>query len=89
MPYVGFDQSPQNFFRHDREERYNRFFWFERRIMTGVEGKLSKQLKYDLSGGLAFDRQFYEARNLGQGKENEVDLEKAGFVALNLRFNFY
>ncbi len=89
MPYAGFEQSPQNFFRHDREERYNRFFWFERRLMLGLEGKISKQMKFDLSGGLAFDRQFYEARNLGQDKENEVDLEKAGYVALNFRFNFY
>jgi len=89
MPYVGFEQSPQTFFRHDREERYDRFFWFERRLQIGLEGKISKSMRFDLSGGLAFDRQFFEARNFTQDKKNEVDLEKAGFAALSIRYNFY
>lgn len=88
MPYFGFEQSPQTFFRHDREERYNRFFWFERRVSVGVEGRISREFKYDLSTGLAFDRQFYEARNFSQGKESVVDLKNSFFASLSLRYNF-
>lgn len=88
MPYAGFDQSPQNFFRHDREENNHRFFWFERRLMIGTEGRLSKNMKFDLSTGLAFDRQFYEAKNFSDKKDNVVDLEKSVFAALSIRYNF-
>lgn len=88
MPYFGFEQSPQTFFRHDREERFNRFFWFERRVGPGIEGRLNRTLKYDLSTGLAFDRQFFEARNFSQSKEYLLNVENAYFVAFNLRLNF-
>lgn len=88
MPYVGFEQSPQTFFRYDREERYNRFFWFERRVSVGTEGRISKSFRFDLSAGLAFDRQFFEARNFSDKKDNKVDLEKSGFAALSIRYNF-
>lgn len=88
MPYVGFEQSPQNYFRHDREDRYDRFFWFERRLALGLEGKVVKGMRFDLSGGLAFDRQFFEAENFLQDKDNVVDLEKSYFVALSIRYNF-
>lgn len=87
-PYFGYDQSPQTFFRHDREERYDRFFWFERRLMTGLEGRLHRNFKYDLTTGLAFDRQFYEARNFSQSKHSLVNLDKSWFFSLALRLNF-
>jgi hypothetical protein len=85
-PYVGFEQVPQTYFRHEREERYDRFFWFERRLMTGLEGGFSRKLRYDFAAGLAFDRQFFEARNFSQDKEFLINLDKSFFAALNLRF---
>lgn len=87
-PYIGFEQSPQNYFRHDREDRYDRFFWFERRLALGLEGRAVDGMRFDLSSGLAFDRQFFEARNFLQKKKNVVDLEKSFFVALTVRYNF-
>lgn len=87
-PYLGYEQSPQTYYRHDREERYDRFFWFERRLTSGIEGRLTRSFKYDLTTGLAFDRQFYEARNFSQSKESLVNLEKSWFLSLSLRLNF-
>lgn len=87
-PYAGVEQQPQTFFRHDREERFDRFFWFERRITTGAEGILTKSLRYDLGGGYAFDRQFFEARNFSEKKEFLINLENAWFVSLHLRLKF-
>jgi hypothetical protein len=85
-PYVGLEQNPQTYFNHDREERYDRLFWFERRLITGIEGDLTKSLKYDLGGGYAFDRQFFEARNFQQDKNFLINLEASWFVGLGLKF---
>lgn len=86
--YTGLEQSPQTFFRHDRRSRYDRFFWFERRIAAGLEGTINKSLRYDFSGGLSFDRQFFEARNFSEKKEFLINADKALFVALSLRYTF-
>lgn len=88
-PYMGFEQSPQTYFRHDRDSRYDRFFWFERRALLGIESGLSRAMKFDLAGGYAFDRQFFEARNFSQSKDFLVNLENSFFIGLNVRYNFY
>lgn len=87
-PYVGVEQQPLTFFRHDRDERYNRFFWFERRMISGFEGDLAKNLRYEVWGGFSFDRQFFEARNFSEKKEFLVNLDTAYLLGLNLRFKF-
>ncbi len=87
-PYVGFEQGPQSFFRHDRKESQERVFWFERRLSAGMEGSLSKHVRLDLSGGFAFDRQFFEAKNYSDKKDDVSNLEKAWFLALNIRLSF-
>ena len=87
-PYIGFEQAPQSFFRHDREDEKDRVFWFERRIASGIEGTLGKYVRLDLSAGLAFDREFFEARNFSEEKENLNNLDKSLFAALNLRLSF-
>jgi hypothetical protein len=53
---------------------------------VGIEGQLSKELKYDFGGGHAFDRQFFEARNFTDDKNFLINLEKSWFVGLVLRY---
>lgn len=88
-PYLGYEQSPQTYFRHDRDSRNDRFFWFERRASLGIEGGISRAMKFDFSAGYAFDRQFFESRNFSQSKDFLINLENSFFVGLNLRYNFY
>ena len=85
-PYIGYEQSPDMFLRHDRDNRRDRFFWFERKLAAGVEGGLSRQIRYDLSGGWAFDREFFEAKNYTEKKKNQFHVENGYFIGLNLRF---
>lgn len=87
-PYLGFEQHPQTYFIHDRKERYDRLFWFERRLTTGIEGTISPKLKYDFGGGYAFDRQFFEARNFQTKKNFLINLEASWFAGLTLRYKF-
>ena len=87
-PFVGLEQSPQNFFRHDREKQRERFFWFERRVGAGLEGRLGPHYRYELFNGLAFDRQFFEAKNFSESKQELNNLENSYFVSLNLKISF-
>lgn len=86
-PYITFEQAPLSYFRHDREDDDQRFFWFERRVALGVEGGISKNLKYDVLGGLAFDRQFYEAENFNETKSYLVNLQAGFFMGINLKYS--
>lgn len=86
-PYLTFEQAPLSYFRHDREDIDQRFFWFERRVALGVEGGISKSLRYDFMSGLTFDRQFYEAQNFNDDKSYLLNLEAGLFVALNLKYS--
>lgn len=87
-PYVGIEQQPLTFFRHDREERYDRFFWFERRMITGIEGDVTKNMRYEVWSGFSFDRKFFEARNFSEKKEFLINLDTAYLLGINLRFKF-
>lgn len=87
-PYFMFDQSPMSFFRHDREEKFERVFWVERRVGVGVEGFLSRSLRFDISGGYAFDRQLFEARNFSQRKKFLYNVDNTYFVGMNLFVSF-
>ena len=87
-PYIGYEQLPQNYFRHDREKRFDRFFWTEQRAGLGIEGNVSKNLRYDVGGGWAFDRKFFEARNFSDKKKFLYNLENGIYTAVNLRFSF-
>jgi hypothetical protein len=86
-PYITFEQAPLSYFRHDREDVDQRFFWFERRAALGVEGGLSKNLRYDLMSGFAFGRQFYEAENFNDTKSYLLNLEAGFFIAINLKYS--
>lgn len=87
-PYIGLEHMPQSYFRNDREARFDRFFWTEQRLGIGAEGFLSRHLKYDIAGGYAFDRRFFEARNFSDKKKFLYNLENGVFTMFNLRMSF-
>lgn len=87
-PYIGVEQVPHIYFRSDREKRYDRVFWFERRLGLGVEGGITRQIRFDLSGGFSFDRQLYEARNLNNKKKSLNNIENGVYTAVTLKASF-
>ncbi len=87
-PYIGYEQMPQSYFRSDRSDRLDRFFWVERRVGLGLEGGVTRQLKFDLSTGLAFDRQFFEARNFADKKNLLYNLENGLYTSLTIKASF-
>ena len=87
-PYLGLEQAPQSFFRHDREAREDRFFWFERRLGLGLEGGLTRNLRFDLFTGLIYDRRFFETNDFDPEKKSSETLDNSYFASINLRYAF-
>lgn len=87
-PYIGFEQGPQTYFDSRREERWDRTFWFERKLSTGLEGRLMGIVRYDLSTGLAFDRTLFQARNYSEKKKSSQNFAASPFIGLSLKVNF-
>lgn len=87
LPYFLFEQSPESYYRHDREERFDRFFWFERRIGVGAEAHLSRNVRVDMSGGYAFDREFSEARDFSVKNKFRSHVQNNFFISASLRMS--
>jgi hypothetical protein len=86
-PYFSFEHNPQSYFRHDRENVRDRFFWVEKRLALGLELPY-RGAKFDVASGWAFDRQFFEARNFSESKSFLYNLENSYFISLSHRYQF-
>lgn len=85
--YGGYQYATDSYFLADREERKDRFFAIEQRLVVGVHQDLGKHFAIDLNAGYAFDRHF------GEGDDqldlsDRVDLESGAFLGGRLSYNF-
>lgn len=87
LPYMVFEQSPESFYRHNREERFDRFFWFERRIGVGAEAFLGRNVRLDMSSGYAFDREFSEAKDFGQKHKFRTKVQNNVYVSGSIKMS--
>lgn len=87
-PYLGLEQSIQAFFDSNRTTDQRRTFWQERKVTAGGEKSFGPFLKIDLQTGLAFDRQFFDARSYMRRQTAIRRIDDGAFVALNLKSMF-
>lgn len=87
-PYIGFEQAIQTYFDTRREENADRTFWFERKLMFGLEGKLKNNLGYDTQAGYAFDRSLFEAKNYSESKNYLKNVENGLYASFSLKLSF-
>lgn len=87
IPHLFFEQSPESYYRHDREERFERFFWFERRVGAGAEMFLSQNTRVNMSGGYAFDREFSETKNFNVNPKFRSRVQNNFFLSASLRMS--
>jgi hypothetical protein len=87
-PYIGIEQSIQAFFDSARVTDQRRTFWQERKAVLGAEKSFGPFLKIDLQTGVAFDRQFFEARSYMRTQTHRRRIDDGSFVALNLKSMF-
>jgi hypothetical protein len=85
--YASYNYGTESYFLADRTDVQDRFFYNEMRLTTGLTWNLTAYSVLDLSGGYAFDRQYFEGHNF-TSETNVVSVAPGPFVALRLGLHF-
>jgi hypothetical protein len=86
--YGLFEWDHEAYLRHDRQQRGDRLFFYEKRIGGGVEFGLTETMTLDLSAGWAFDRRFFEGEDYDDRGDNNLVLQDGIYVAAAFRIRF-
>jgi hypothetical protein len=86
--YAGFDWSNENYPLADRANEQDRFFYYEKRLSTGVKFKLYEQVALDLSSGYCFDRYYFQGHGFELTGPDRLDVGNGPFLALRLNTRF-
>src|SRR5581483_4214957 len=76
----GFAWTNESWLRADRTDWKNQFFYFEKRLQTGVTWQPARHLDFQLLGGYAFDRYFTETMGFSIEGQNTVRIGSGPFV---------
>ena len=85
--YVGFDWDHDHFYRADREDKSDKIFYYEKRLTAGLRFDL-RHVGFEVSGGYALDRFYYEGESYSDRNDNRIDVGAGPFVVgrVNIRF---
>jgi len=85
--WAGFDWDDDWYLRANRTDTGDRLFYYEKRITGGIRFDL-RHVGFEVSGGYAFDRFYFEANDYHDRNENRIDIHSGPFVIgkISLRF---
>ena len=86
--FATFSWTNQAYYRADRLHHFDRLFYYEKRISTGVTINLPRQFIVEIAGGYSCDRFYFEAEDYDERNRNRLDVEDGSFLSLNLRAHF-
>jgi hypothetical protein len=85
--YAGFDWDDDWYLRANRDNTNYRLFYYEKRLTGGIRFDL-RHVGFEVSGGYAFDRFYFEAEKYRDRDNNRIDIHSGPFVIgkISLRF---
>ena len=86
--YGGFDWTNESYFLADRFDSQERFFYYEKKLTTGVRYDITPRAAIDLSGGYAFDRFFFQGRSYSDSHQDRVDVGNGFFLSFRFQIRF-
>jgi hypothetical protein len=86
--FAAFDMYNESYFRAERLDDRDRFFYYDKRFSGGLHWRLSRHSSLDLSSGYLFDRYYFEGRNLNNGSNNRLNIGDGPFAAFQVRIHF-
>jgi hypothetical protein len=86
--YGNFEWRNESYYRAQRQDDKDRFFYYEKQISAGMQVSLNRHVSIDLSGGYAFDRFYFEGRDYEDRDQNRVSIGNGPFVALQAGVRF-
>jgi hypothetical protein len=85
--YAGFDWDHDSYLRADRHVRSHQLFYYEKRLTGGIRFDL-RHLGFELSGGYAFDRFYFEGGGYSNHNENRIYIHGGPFVVGRIMLRF-
>jgi len=85
--YAGFDWDNDWYLRAGRHEKDHRLFYYEKRLTGGVRFDL-RHVGFEVSGGYAFDRFYFEGDSYSDRNENRIDVDGGPFVVGRIMVRF-
>jgi hypothetical protein len=85
--WVGFDWDHDMYLRADRRDTDDRLFYYEKRWSGGARFDL-RHVGFELSGGYAFDRFFFEGDGYSDRHRNRFDVHAGPFVVGRISVRF-
>ena len=86
--HAGFDWTSRSYFRHDRDDDDDRLTHYQKRVEAGVRMDITDKLRFDVTGGFAFDRFWFEGEDYSDRGDNRLDIGDGPFVAASVRVSF-
>src|SRR5262249_4660157 len=85
--YVGFQWDSDHFYRADRDDKSDKIFYREMRLYAGIRFDL-RYIGFEVTGGLAFNRFYFEGEAYPHRHDNGLDIGNAPFTVGKLNFRF-
>ena len=86
--FAGFDWTNRRFFRHDRRTRDDRLWYLEKRVYGGLKWDFTKAGYFEVLGGYAFDRFFFEGDRYEDRSFNRINIADGPFLMLQIGLRF-
>ncbi|MBN2376840.1 MAG: hypothetical protein JXD22_10580 [Sedimentisphaerales bacterium] len=86
--YSGFTWQNQRFFRADRPDDDERLFFYDKRVLAGLQWQLTEQLLLDLQAGFAFDRFIFEGQDYSDRSHNRINIQNGCFFGIQNQIRF-
>lgn len=85
--YAGFDWDHDKYYRADRDDKDDKIFYYEKRLTAGVRFDL-RHVGFEVSGGWAFDRFYYEGERYADRHDNRIDVGDGPFIVGRVSVRF-
>ncbi len=72
----------------DRVNEQDRFFYYDQRLLGGLQYFFNAHASLDLSGGYVFDRFYFEGQSLSDDHHNRIDVGNGPFLSLQTQIRW-
>lgn len=84
---AGFDWDNDAYFRAGRSDKDEKLFYYSKRVTAGLRFDL-RHIGFELTGGYAFDRFFFEGERYADNNQNRIDVDDGPFLVGKVDFRF-
>ena len=86
--FGGYDWTNEGYFLADRVDDRERFYSYAMTLSAGLRYKLTGYGVFELSGGYAFDRFFFQGKSFSDRNHDRVDVDPGPFLGASFRLRF-